>query len=196
MTPPSNPRIPRQFLILSGLLILFSAVFSILWFDPLHTVQATTSLVSHTLGGFASTCSPSCPSDPFTKPGTLVYGPRPSDTRWLPFPPQPVFAGPLQSADIQYDAPVPQGALELACPQYMKSLADSNGTAEMDWVRDKTLLFIGSSHDRCVPDGVSTAPVHISLQKQRRFFLQRSRRDLLFHRRTPRQATSPPCHSR
>ncbi|KAF8531936.1 hypothetical protein JB92DRAFT_3092116 [Gautieria morchelliformis] len=111
-------------------------------------MTSVSSVVSVTLGndliGQSPKCISTCTSDPFKRPGTLVAGPHSSDTRWIPFSP----VQPLNSSNIDYNAPVPRDALELASPQYMKLMSQSNQTSDMDWVKNKTVLFIGSSHDR------------------------------------------------
>ncbi|GJJ09794.1 hypothetical protein Clacol_004018 [Clathrus columnatus] len=92
-------------------------------------------------------CDLQCLPDPFEKPGMLYHGSDVdvSNTRWIPFPQSSINNGEFHSSAIFNDTP-PAEALEGACLQYMKQL--SRNDSEMDWVRDRTVLFIGSSHDR------------------------------------------------
>lgn len=73
----------------------------------------------------------------------MHIGAYPNDTRWLPFPHDPIdaLAYPLRSEFIDYDAPPDKAAFAQASPQYMKMLA--SGSTEMPWVYNKTILMIG-----------------------------------------------------
>ncbi|KAG8884314.1 hypothetical protein FRB97_004578 [Tulasnella sp. 331] len=64
----------------------------------------------------------------FMKSGILHLGAYPNDTRWLPFPHDPIDAlnHPLRSENIDYDTPPDEDAFAQASPQYMKMLASGN----------------------------------------------------------------------
>jgi len=106
------------------------------------------SFVTDAISHFQS-CPAHCPTDPFAKAGMLHYGAYPNDTRWLPFPHEPKDAleHPLNSEEvINYTSHADADAYAIASPQFMKMVADRS--EEMEWIRGKTILFIGSSHDR------------------------------------------------
>lgn len=138
----------RQLLLYLTLVALLLTIVGFLWLDPIKTLKTSpfiSAVLTDNMRSKIPECSSMCAPDPFNRPGTLLLGANPSDTRWIPFPPQMSMTH-FNSANIDYHAPVPQDALELASPQYMRML--SNGTSGMDWVKNKTVLFIGSSHDR------------------------------------------------
>lgn len=85
------------------------------------------------------------PSRPaFVKSGLLHVGQYDNDTRWLPFPHDPIDAldHPIHSETIDYDAPPDDEAFKQACPQYMKMMSENDTSIEA-WVRNRTVLFIG-----------------------------------------------------
>ncbi|KAF8579009.1 hypothetical protein K439DRAFT_1638368 [Ramaria rubella] len=157
MAPMSIPlmptaRVARHSLPYLALFTLLFTLHGILSLDLSEITKPTTSLILENLvlgSDRHGQCSSKCSVDPFTRPGMLIRGPNGSDTRWVPFPSQVTHTLPsLNALTIDYNAPIPENALRLACPQYMKMLSESNGSFEMDWVKNKTVLFIGSSHDR------------------------------------------------
>lgn len=81
----------------------------------------------------------------FVKSGLLHLGPYPNDTRWIPFPHDPIDAldHPIHSSTIDFDAPPGEDAFSQACPQYMKMMSD-NDTSIMPWAQNRTVLFIGA----------------------------------------------------
>lgn len=107
-------------------------------------------------------CPEWCEVDPFRQPGMLHWSPSGADneTRWLPFP----------SADYEWDAQAPSSDLPhtdeipaqawLAAPkQYTALLERFKPTTEgewqdwtpprdLNWLRNRTVILIGSSHDR------------------------------------------------
>lgn len=109
-------------------------------FDGLH--------LSHPFFFQRNHCVSQCKSDPFKRPGTLYLGSEVSDTRWIPFPPNGINdVRSLKSINRESTIPEAFSLQSDACPQYMKRLSQ-NDTSSMDWILNKTILFIGSSHDR------------------------------------------------
>lgn len=92
-----------------------------------------------------SRCNSHCLINPFSRPGMLHIGSEVSDTRWIPFPQNSSDINNFHSSEV-YDRETPPEAFHDACPQYMKQL--SLNSSSVDWIRDRTVLFIGSSHDR------------------------------------------------
>ncbi|KAG9019645.1 hypothetical protein FRB90_011991 [Tulasnella sp. 427] len=137
----------RRIYAISALLVTFVMVISLLAFGPSDPASYVPDTMYTTL--WKPHCSSHCPTDPFTKSGLMYYGSYPNDTRWVPFPHEPIDAlqHPLSSeTTIEYTVDFPPDAFVSASPQYMKMMAEES--EELNWVRGKTVLFIGSSHDR------------------------------------------------
>ncbi|KAL1405095.1 hypothetical protein Q8F55_008718 [Vanrija albida] len=95
-------------------------------------------------------CPAQCPSDPFTRPGMLHWSPAglANETRWVPFP-SAREAWDVAGGPNAYDLPkadsVPSQAWDGAAPQLAARLEQGG---EVGWLRGRTVLLIGSSHDR------------------------------------------------
>ncbi|KAG8978390.1 hypothetical protein FRC05_010635 [Tulasnella sp. 425] len=137
----------KRIYVLSALLVAFAMVTSLLMFGPSDPAGYVSDTMYSAFG--KPHCPSHCPTDPFVKSGLMYYGQYPNDTRWVPFPHEPMDAlqHPLNSeTTISYDTTFPPEAFVSACPQYMKMM--SEGSEDMSWTQEKTVLFIGSSHDR------------------------------------------------
>ncbi|KAG9008586.1 hypothetical protein FRB95_001310 [Tulasnella sp. JGI-2019a] len=139
----------RRILFLMPFVAIFASLITLSVNGPRKSIDMSSKFIAETLSGLASPrCPAHCPSDPFVKSGILHLGAYPNDTRWLPFPHDPIDAlsHPLRSETIDYNAIPDMNVFAQASPQYMKMLS-VNSTA-MPWVVNKTILIIGSSHDR------------------------------------------------
>ncbi|KAF8516577.1 hypothetical protein BU17DRAFT_92693 [Hysterangium stoloniferum] len=138
-----------KYQLLFAFCIFSSTVSTLLWLNP-ELKEKTSSLLYVTLAPTRATCAAGCSPDPFTRPGMMLLGPNLSDTRWIPFAPlaNSSSTGLVNSSDIDYSAPASQEELTMACPQYMKMIQNRSMTSEIEWAKNKTVLFIGSSHDR------------------------------------------------
>ncbi|KAG8914650.1 hypothetical protein FRC00_011792, partial [Tulasnella sp. 408] len=126
---------------LSALLVALAMVVSLLVFGPSDPAAYVSDAMSSTFG--KPHCPSHCPTDPFVKSGLMYYGQYSNDTRWVPFPHEPMDAlqHPLNSeTTIDYNVDFPPEAFESACPQYMKMMAE--GSEDLYWAQGKTVLFI------------------------------------------------------
>lgn len=111
-------------------------------------------------------CAEWCAVDPFAQPGMLHWSPSGADneTRWLPFPAHDwAWDAQPAAADLPHSDDVPAEAWAAAPEQYTALLeraappksAEDGGAwdawdvpAPLRWLRNRTAVLIGSSHDR------------------------------------------------
>ncbi|CDR45883.1 hypothetical protein NBRC10512_002726 [Rhodotorula toruloides] len=87
--------------------------------------------------------------DPFTAPG-YIWRPENGSIRHIPYPPSASLADLTTFRPIGELADPPEDALRLAAPAYGDLLEreERADLPELRWMRDKTIVFIGDSHDR------------------------------------------------
>lgn len=111
---------------------------------------------------YLSSCPEWCELDPFNQPGMLHWSPSGADneTRWLPFPPHDyIWDDQPPSAHLPHSDEIPAEAW-LAAPQQYTALLQRHQPSkegewagwevpeQLGWLRNRTVILIGSSHDR------------------------------------------------
>lgn len=106
-------------------------------------------LVATALASTPDACS-SCPRDPYTQPGMIYWGTADNETRWVHFPTRPIEHASTHKLRLEHlpnvwleDSTL---ALEHAAPSFVRPFA-ANRLDEVQFVRDKQVVFIGSSRE-------------------------------------------------
>ncbi|BGP35390.1 hypothetical protein JCM10296v2_007226 [Rhodotorula toruloides] len=101
--------------------------------------QGGDSLFANLAGG-TSACE-----DAYNSPGYIYRGEGPSDIRWIPYEDADFDATP---APLEEAIEPPRSRLDKAPPSFNEWIQTASNSSDLDFMRGRTVVFVGDSHDR------------------------------------------------